>query len=213
MLARAATNHEIENATNSCAFLTPAGGLNRKSNRLIVPSYVPQSSIGVILLTSPQENPGQEQLPKPPDLQASSIPSSPTLNPIDSVLRTTGGDEDENKCQDLWMQAYDKLKERETDLVTDYEKHLSSCKYVPTTATDPLSTQESTKATVAQLLENREGKQWRLPWLEVDVKVREQLEKLVKFALWSDDIVKQALSAQPHAALAWSAVSILLPVS
>jgi hypothetical protein len=111
------------------------------------------------------------------------------------------------------MQAYDKLKEREKDLVTDYEEHLNSCKYGPTTTTDPLSTLESTKVTVTQLLEYRYSKQWRLLWLEADVKVREQLEKLVKFASWSDDIVKQALSAQPYAALAWSAVSILLPVS
>lgn len=103
------------------------------------------------------------------------------------------------------------LKDREKDLVTDYEEHLSSCK--PTITTDPLSTPESIETTVTQLLEYRHSKQWRLPWLEADVKVREQLEKLVKFASWSDDIVKQALSAQPIAALAWSSVSILLPVS
>lgn len=42
---------------------------------------------------------------------------------------------------------------------------------------------------------------------------REQVERLAKFVLWSDEIVKSALSAQPYAALACSGVSIALPVS
>jgi hypothetical protein len=33
-----------------------------------------------------------------------------------------------------------------------------------------------------------------------------------QFLLWSGPIVKDALSAQPYAALAWSGVSLLLPV-
>lgn len=40
--------------------------------------------------------------------------------------------------------------------------------------------------------------------------MREQGEKVIKFILWFNDIVSQALSAQPYAALAWLGVSILL---
>ena len=186
----------------------------QQSNSSLV--HIPQTTLGGILLTSLQENPGQGKPPKPtPDLQTLPKPSSPTPKPIASVPQTTeveptASKEDANKCQDLWGQAYNLLKQRDGDLVTAYKDHLTSCKRVPTTAADSLLTSESA---VGQLLVNRESKQWRLPWLGVDVKVREQLEKLVKFALWSDTIVQQALAAQPHVALAWSAVSILLPVS
>ena len=44
------------------------------------------------------------------------------------------------------------------------------------------------------------------------VKVREQGERILKFILWSKDLVSAATSTQPYAALAWSGVSILLPV-
>jgi len=104
------------------------------------------------------------------------------------------------------MLAYDRLQEQEPDLVSDYKRHLGSHEC------DPLSSPESTKSVVQQLLDDRAKKQWRLP-LGKDIKVREEAEKLVKFLLWSDKIIKSALQTQPYAALAWSGVSILLPVS
>ncbi len=63
-----------------------------------------------------------------------------------------------------------------------------------------------------QLLEERDKKKWRVSLLHKDVEIRKQAEKLAKFLLWSKDIVKDAVSAQPYAALAWSGVSLLLPV-
>ena len=53
-----------------------------------------------------------------------------------------------------------------------------------------------------QLLDDREKKQWRVSLLGRDIKLREQAERLAKFVLWSDPLVKSALSIQPHAALA-----------
>ena len=44
------------------------------------------------------------------------------------------------------------------------------------------------------------------------ISLREQADNVLKLVVWSDEVVKQALSAQPYAALAWSGVSILLPV-
>ncbi|KAI1839457.1 hypothetical protein JX266_014332, partial [Neoarthrinium moseri] len=57
-----------------------------------------------------------------------------------------------------------------------------------------------------------EQRQWHVLFYGKDVKFREQAEKLVKVAGWCNGIVKDALSAQPYAALAWSGVSILLPL-
>lgn len=63
------------------------------------------------------------------------------------------------------------------------------------------------------LQDARESKQWSISIRGKDHKVRDQLEKLVKLLTLCDGVVKQALTAQPYAALAWSAVSIFLPVS
>lgn len=62
-------------------------------------------------------------------------------------------------------------------------------------------------------LHDRETKQLVMNLGNHSVKVREQGEKVIRFIMWSKDIVAQAVTAQPYAALAWSAVSILLPVS
>lgn len=65
---------------------------------------------------------------------------------------------------------------------------------------------------VKSKLQDREVDQLIINLGKEPVKVREQGEKVIKFILWSNDIVSRALSAQPYAALAWSGVSVLLPV-
>jgi hypothetical protein len=95
--------------------------------------------------------------------------------------------------------------------MADYKTHLASLQD-DAAASGDLSTPRSVENIVRQLLKDREKKQWRVPLLGRDIKIREQAERLAKSLLWSDSIVKNALSAQPYAALAWSGVSLLLPV-
>lgn len=95
--------------------------------------------------------------------------------------------------------------------MADYRKHLGSLQDDAAAGAD-LSTRRSVESIVNALLEDREKRQWRVSLLGNDVKIREQAEKLTKFLLWTDPIVKSAVSAQPHAALAWSGVSLVLPV-
>ena len=113
------------------------------------------------------------------------------------------------KSEDLWKQAYDVLELREPDLMRAYNLLLTP---VRTSLTDPSLSPEMIEKIVKSKLEDREAKQLVINLGKKSVKVREQGEKVVKFILWSKDIVSQALSAQPYAALAWSGVSILLPV-
>jgi hypothetical protein len=112
---------------------------------------------------------------------------------------------------DLWTRAYEIFQSREPELMADYKKHLASLQDDHTDSAD-LSAPRSVESIVKQLLEDREKKQWRVSLLGKDIKIREQAERLTKFLLWSDPVVKNALSAQPYAALAWSGVTLLLPV-
>lgn len=110
-----------------------------------------------------------------------------------------------------WTKAYDILKVRERELMEDYKKHLASIQDSGTNIN--LLTPRSVELIVQQLLDDREKKQWRVSLLGKEVKIRAQAEKLAKFLLWSDPLVKTALNTQPYAALAWCGVSLLLPVS
>ena len=113
------------------------------------------------------------------------------------------------KSEDLWKQAYTKLELREPDLMRAYKLLLTP---IRTNLTDSSLSPEVVETIVKSKLEDREADQLVINLGKKPVKVREQGEKVVKFIIWSKDIVSQALSAQPYAALAWSGVSILLPV-
>lgn len=117
---------------------------------------------------------------------------------------------DANNSKDLWLQAYEALKLREPDLVAAYNRLLAP---TITNFADPSLSPELIETIINSNLQDREADQWVINLGKKSVKVREQGEKIIKFILWSKDIVSEALSAQPYAALAWSGVSILLPVS
>lgn len=153
-----------------------------------------------------------------PSIRAIAAPSSSSTN-TSSVTAIVAHPASSNAASSLpsysldpWTRAYEIFQEGGSELVTDYKKHLASLEEDTTFSAD-LSSSTSVEAIVRRLLENREKTQWQVPLLGKNIKIREQVEKLAKFALWSDEIVKSALSAQPYAALAWSGVSMLLPVS
>lgn len=153
-----------------------------------------------------------------PSSRATAAPSSSSTNTssITTVVAQPASSDTASSlpsCSlDPWTRAYEMFQGREPELAADYRKHLASLQE-NTNSNSDLSTPLAVESIVKRLLADREKKQWQVPFLGKDVKIREQTERLAKFVLWSDEIVKSALSAQPYAALAWSGVSLLLPVS
>ncbi|KAL7915257.1 hypothetical protein GGI35DRAFT_488987 [Trichoderma velutinum] len=117
-----------------------------------------------------------------------------------SLVRTDG---------DTWALAFKIVQERESKLMLAYEEYLSSLQG-ENAASGDISIPEFIKSIVDRTLEDREKKRWRVSLFGIDVKVKVQVERLTKFLLWSESIVKAAKSSQPYAALAWSGVSLLL---
>lgn len=111
------------------------------------------------------------------------------------------------------MHAYEAMKLRDPNLVADYERHLTSADSTHTASALSYLSTEIIEAIVKPKLEDREANRLVLRLGREPVKVREQGEKIIKFILWSNNFISAAISAQPYAALAWSGVSILLPVS
>ncbi|RMZ79876.1 hypothetical protein DV737_g3201, partial [Chaetothyriales sp. CBS 132003] len=136
----------------------------------------------------------------PPALAPSVQPSS-----SEGIYSTPSGN------VDLWAEAYKLVTDREPELMADYNTHLATLQESATTGGD-LFTPQFVQGIVQQLFEAREKKQWRVTLMGKDIRIREQAEGLAKFLLWSDPIVKNAVSTQPYAALAWSGISLLLPL-
>ena len=126
---------------------------------------------------------------------------------VDHVTKIATGDE--SLSNDLWERSYRALQLREPELAEAYERVV-----VPKAADvihRPLSSMDI-ETICRERLQDRDTSRWVIHLGKQPLKVREQGERVIKFVLWSKDIVSQALSAQPYAALAWSGVSILLPV-
>ncbi|KAJ5521270.1 hypothetical protein N7527_005385 [Penicillium freii] len=89
---------------------------------------------------------------------------------------------------DPWALAYAILQKREPKLVECYQTHLSLAQR-----------NDSVDAADA---------------VDADLSNPQSVEpkKLAKFLLWADPVVKNAVSTQPYAALAWAGVSLLLPL-
>ncbi|KAL6714270.1 hypothetical protein ACLMJK_007693 [Lecanora helva] len=113
--------------------------------------------------------------------------------------------------KDLWGLAYRVLKHREPDLAEAYERVIAS--HVTNSTSGPITINpDFIQDFVTSQIKFREASQWVWTLRERTIKVREQCEKIIKFIIWSKDLVSSALTAQPYAALAWSGVTLLLPL-
>jgi hypothetical protein len=158
-------------------------------------------------LVSPTSSPLEQPAPSVPPSLDSLFTATLTIRPVDQL--TVSGTTSTDDGVDLWEQAYEIFRKQEPDLINEYNKHLLG----DTAVSADLSSRDFVEIAVKKLLEDREKKQWKITFRGRDIKIRTQVERLSKFLRWSDPIVKDAVSAQPYAALAWSAVSLLLPVS
>ncbi|KAK2052645.1 hypothetical protein LY76DRAFT_555348 [Colletotrichum caudatum] len=123
---------------------------------------------------------------------------------------TAAGDENPT---DLWAQGFVLFQKRARDLAVDFRNNLLKTGNVDADADPSVSDLHLwAQPAAARLLKERESKQWSVSLFDHDIKLRDQAEKLAKLLIWSDGIVKAAVSTQPCAALAWSAVSIFLPL-
>jgi hypothetical protein len=148
---------------------------------------------------------------------ARSVPQAPNpvlTSPVTALPPAISDPSSATDGIDLWALAYQKFEERDDEhkLMGNFKAHLTSLQGDAVADADLLSPQW-VKSRVDRLLKDREERQWRIPFPGKDINIRTQVEKLARFLLWSDPIVKQAASLEPHAALAWSGVSLLLPVS
>jgi hypothetical protein len=173
--------------------------LNTKKSASVADNAAPAVSLGnASAPTAPTPDPAPEQAPDP-------IPE-PALAPADPEKITV---------DNLWKLAYKSLKTRDPDLVTSYETRLNDQSDDPKPqpiATEKLSDVNFIKSKVETLEEQREDDRWQITLWKEPIVLRGLAEKLVKVAIWSDTIVKEALSTQPHAALAWCGATMLLPL-
>ena len=133
----------------------------------------------------------------------SSNGDSPPATPI-QVKETV------NPVQPLWTSAYSRLKDQDPELIQEFRRCLGL------TATDDraitvIELDEVTKRALEELENPEEVKGDKLS--RTKASIRKCFEQTVKVVAASNAFISAAISSNPYAALAWTGVSLLLPVS
>ena len=106
----------------------------------------------------------------------------------------------------LWCQAYTELKANEPQLIKDYEVH----QYAQAGSSNPT---QCIGRIIEQIFQERKRQQFVITLAGKTLKFRELGAKVLSFIWESRAFISSIASAEPHAALAWAAVSQAFPVS
>jgi hypothetical protein len=101
-----------------------------------------------------------------------------------------------NASKALWERAYQDLRDKDKEVLAKYEKQLA----------------EANKILIDKELRERAISQWSVQIAGKSIKLRELGLNIISFINSSQAYLQSATSLEPHAALAWSCVSLLLPV-
>ena len=125
----------------------------------------------------------------------------------------------ENQPKDLWDRAHRLLRENKSSrqLLLAYERILLSelDQDAPPVSSVDWGSRDRTRQVsdlIAKKLKVIEDTRWRLQLGRETVDVKDQVDKVVKTVIWAQGFVSSAVSADPHSALAWAGVSLLLPL-
>jgi hypothetical protein len=101
-----------------------------------------------------------------------------------------------NALRLLWERAYQDLRDKDKEVLAKYEKQIS----------------EANRILIDRKLRERAISQWTVQVAGKSIKLRELGDNILSFINSSQAYVQSATSSEPHAALAWSCISLLLPV-
>ena len=120
--------------------------------------------------------------------------------------------EDTSNPVDLWRRAYQDLKNREKALVETFERNIT---YIANATADTEQTFFD-YGTIQKLAEHkidaRKAERLSIQLGYHPIEFRAVGEKIIEALLWSSTFIGAAVSTQPYAALAWSGVSMILPL-
>ncbi len=158
-----------------------------------------------------------------PTSQASTGLTTPkgksSANDIIASTVSVRGDPPENlevlpglERDDLWGLAYKQLLAENEPLVRHYEEVLETAAVAPGDSTADI--QEQVQALLVLKRKQVLQKQWRLQWGNKSIKVRTQIDRIVKIIGAFKDAGSVAANADPfHAGLPWAGICFLLAVS
>lgn len=181
--------------------------------------FAPALNSTDLMTTRPNENRSHFQV-APPEI------SVPALEPLDP--ETAGSSEsraspapDAPQEIDIWKLAYSQLTKREPGLVKHYEQILAeeeSDEGNPSAegqVTRPGITHSMTRlsALASTKLAKLDESRLKFRVRSKTFVIKDQVDRVLTIVIAAKDFISSAVASEPHGALAWAGVCILLPVS
>ncbi|RMZ76840.1 hypothetical protein DV738_g4654, partial [Chaetothyriales sp. CBS 135597] len=180
----------VPSVNQSSSSPTPANAASQSS-----PSPAPANGVLQVSAPPPASPPDPSPVNGPPSAAANSSTAVQQSSPLVSSPHFWSPEA-------LWDDAYKTLKTREPELITEFEQILGG----------HVTSNEQVQAKVQAQLDGRVAEQWMVHVMDKDVRIRQMAENIFKFLIWSKDLVSTSLTGQPHLALAWSGITMLLPL-
>jgi hypothetical protein len=160
---------------------------------------------------TPSEIVKQQTIRETPSLQ-SEVPRASSKRLAATETSTAGPLLSEQSQEDLWDEAYNKLKTEQAKLFKAYQNCItnpdgSDSKDRPPIDLDAIHGRDRERYLAGKIesrLQDIKSKQWPA--------AAKAYGNIVKGVVFAKDFISAAASNEPHAALAWAGVSILLPV-
>ena len=146
--------------------------------------------------------------------------SDTAFNLAETASKTTVGIWHTHQSFDLWDRAYGLLLEKDSSkaLLEKYEQVLLSELHdeQPSAQTSIRLSGFDKEGQMLKLMAKKinavEKARWYVKVGEETVEIKAQVDRIVKAVLYAKDFVSNAASSDPHVALAWAGVCMLLPV-
>ncbi|OAX84576.1 hypothetical protein ACJ72_01054 [Emergomyces africanus] len=116
------------------------------------------------------------------------------------------------KLNNLWDEAYNELRKEDSKLVDAYERGLFAIQDLEQKAPEGEDREIQLQNILNSKIQDIENSQMKISLNGKDVVIRDQVRKVVQSILSAKGYIGTLASTEPHAALAWTGVMILLPV-
>lgn len=115
----------------------------------------------------------------------------------------------------MWDVAYEDLRDKEKSLVQDFEEEV--CGNLSAGLSAPIRSQVGRKdwleAVLKHKMEQVSREVWKWEFGSTEVSVQDVVKPVLAAVNWANGFIAEGLSSSPYASIAWSGVSLLLPVS
>ncbi|KAK1723159.1 ankyrin repeat-containing domain protein [Colletotrichum acutatum] len=151
-----------------------------------------------------------------PQSTSANAPLNPLQDdiPDEPTAKLTPPKSSEGSIWQLWDVAYQNLRYQEQSLVQEFEDQI--CVNLAAGLGAGIRSHAGTKDWLATILKhkmdqvNRES--WQLKFGSSEVEVQDVVKPVLAVVDWANDFVAKALVSNPYASIAWSGVSLLLPL-